>query len=80
MSDHLRPYLASIPPGPINDTGTLARLLADAWGEFSGDNGGIIPAKHLNRMEDVAWNPPPLTFTIERHGSTVRHEVGTAPR
>lgn len=71
MIDKLHRYLAAVPPGPITDTGTLARLLADAWGEFGGDDGGIIPAKHLNRMEDVAWKPPLLTFTTERHGGTV---------
>jgi hypothetical protein len=71
MTERLREFLAAIPLGPITDTDTLARLLADAWDEFSGDDGGIIPAKHLNRMEDVAWNPPLLTFTIERHGGTV---------
>ena len=25
----------------------------------------------LGRMEDVAWHPPLLTFTVERHGGTV---------
>jgi hypothetical protein len=71
MTDHLHDYLNVTPPGPITDTGTLARLLADAWGEFSGDHGGIIPAKHLSRMKDVGWNPPLLPFIIERHGGTV---------
>jgi hypothetical protein len=33
--------------------------------------GSISPAKHLGRMEDVLWNPPLLTFTIERHDGTV---------
>ena len=71
MTDHLHDYLNAISPGPITDADTLARLLSDAWGEFNGDNGGIIPDKHLTRMEEVAWNPPLLTFTIERHGRTV---------
>jgi hypothetical protein len=71
VTDTLRQHLATLPPGPITDTGTLARLLADAWDKFSGDDGGIIPGKHLNRMEGVAWAPPSLSFTIERHGGTV---------
>jgi hypothetical protein len=71
MMDALLNHLATTPPGPITDASTLARLLADAWGELSGDHGGIIPAKHLQRMEDVTWNPPLLTFVIERHGGTV---------
>jgi hypothetical protein len=71
MTDNLQQHLATTPPGPINDTETLARLLADAWGEFHGDDGGIIPAKHFRRIENVTWNPPLLSFTIERHGGTV---------
>lgn len=71
MIDKLQTYLATIPPGPISDARTLTRLLAAAWGEFSGNDGGLIAQKHLSRMEDVAWNPPLLTFTIERHGGTV---------
>lgn len=71
MIDMLHRYLVLLPSGPITDSDKLVRLLADTWGEFSGDNGDIIPGKHLNRMEDVAWNPPLLTFTIERHGDTV---------
>src|SRR4051812_27664880 len=64
MTSNLHDYLNATPPGPITDTGTLARLLADAWAEFSGDDGGMVPHKHLTRMEDVACNPPLLTFTI----------------
>jgi hypothetical protein len=71
MTNHRHDHLKATPPGQITGTGTLARLLADAWGEFGGDDGGIIPAKHPKRMEDVAWNPPLLTFTIKRHGGTV---------
>ena len=64
-------HLATLPPGPIIDTGDLARLLADVWHEFSGDDGGMEGRKLLGRMEHVAWNPPLLTFNIERHGGTV---------
>ena len=71
MTDNLQKHLAPIPPGPIPDTGKLARLLADHWHEFSGDVGGMEGRKLLGRMEDVVWNPPLLTFTIERHGGTV---------
>jgi len=29
------------------------------------------PSKLLGRMESICWNPPVLSFTIERHGGTV---------
>lgn len=63
--------LATVPPGPITDTAELERRLADCWHELAGDHGGMEGRKLLGRMEDVAWNPPLLTFTIERHGATV---------
>lgn len=71
MTDHLHDYLNAISPGPITETGTLDRLLADAWGEFSGDDGGMEGRKLRGRMEEVQWQPPLLTFAIERHGGTV---------
>jgi len=71
MIDKLQQFLATIPPGSITDTTELARLLADAWNQFTGDGGGMEGRKLLGRMEDVAWNPPLLTFIIERHGGTV---------
>jgi hypothetical protein len=71
MTDNLQKHLATIPPCSITDTDTLARLLADSWHEFSGDDGGMKGHKLLGRMEDVVWNTPLLTFTIERHGGTV---------
>ena len=49
----------------------LERLLADCWQEFNGDDGGMTGDKLLGRMEEVVWEPPILSFTIERHGGTV---------
>lgn len=64
--------LDALPPGPIDDTAQLERLLANQWQHFTGSNdGGMDGYKLLNRMENVAWNPPMLTFQIERHGGTV---------
>lgn len=71
MLNQLNDLLAPIQPGPMTDTCRLVRFLADAWDDLSGDDGGIIPQKHLKRMEEVAWNPPVLTFLIERHGAAV---------
>src|SRR5262245_57885057 len=72
MTD-LSSFLATLPQGPITDTSTLARLLADAWHDFAGSNyAGMEGRKLLDRnIEYVAWTPPLLTFTVERHGATV---------
>ena len=66
----LRQWLEGHHSGPIADTASLERLLADSWHEFSGDHGGMEGRKLLGRMEGVEWNPPILSFTIERHGGT----------
>lgn len=71
MTNNLRDFLATISPGPITDTNELSERLADTWNEFTGDDGGLDGRKLLGRMEEVAWRPPLLTFTIERHGGTV---------
>src|SRR5262245_40805290 len=65
-------YLATISPGPISDPAAIERLLADCWHEFGGDDGGMTGQKLLGRMEEVVWEPPILTFKIERHGGTVQ--------
>ena len=45
--------------------------LAQAWDALAGDDGGMVSRKLHGRMEAVVWNPPMLTFQIERHGATV---------
>src|SRR5262245_9543483 len=69
--DRLRAQLATLQPGKIPDTTDLEPLLAACWDEFTGDDGGMEGHKLLGRMEDVTWEPPVLSFTVERHGRTV---------
>ncbi len=67
----LRDHLACAEPGPLADTSKLERLLAGCWDGLAGSDGGGMEAhKLLGRMEQVVWNPPVLTFVIERHGGT----------
>jgi hypothetical protein len=68
--ESLQSHLATVPPGGVADTADLERLLAAAWDGFAGDDGGMRGYKLLGRMEDVEWDPPLLTFTLERHGGT----------
>jgi hypothetical protein len=67
----LRAHLATVQPGDLADTADLECLLAASWDEFTGDDGGMAGYKLLGRIEDVTWQPPKLTFTIQRHGGTV---------
>jgi hypothetical protein len=64
-------YLSSIPQGPIADGGPLESLLASAWHDFRGANAeGMKAYKLRGRMENIFWEPPVLSFMLERHGAT----------
>jgi len=67
--DQLQRYCAALPPGPVADEFQLQRLLADAWDDLVGDDGGMEPYKLLRPLKDVTWTPPVLAFVIGRHGS-----------
>jgi hypothetical protein len=68
----LKTFLATIPPGEIIDSSTLAPVLAASWDFLLGsDEGGMESYKLLKRLEQVRWEPPQIKFVIERHGRTV---------
>jgi hypothetical protein len=69
----VRSLLKNTSPGPIEDQlkHTIMLLLAGCWDELEGVNETGMKAWKLDRAEDVSWNPPVLSFTIERHGATV---------
>jgi len=65
-------YLNSLNAGPISETTKLTNLLEACWDEFSGSaSEGMAGYKLRGRIEEGFWNPPILSFTIERHGATV---------
>jgi hypothetical protein len=69
--ERLREYLADIAPGPISDPADMTHLLAAAWEHLWGSTeGGMDTTKLVGRMENVRWEPPKLSFTIERHPGT----------
>ena len=81
MTDDLMAFLRQLPPGAVPEDRRpgLERHLASAWDSFSGtDYGGMEPYKLHDRMERAKWNPPVLTFSIERHRPTV-HGSSRAP-
>ena len=70
--NQLRGYLRSINAGPIIDSSILESLLAACWDQFAGSNAeNMVGEKLYGRMENASWDPPELSFTIERHGQTV---------
>ena len=70
--DQLKQHLSKLSEGPIADDDDTGILLALAWESLSQDGGGMTGDNILGRTEKMQWNPPFLTFQIERHGGTVR--------
>jgi hypothetical protein len=70
----LRFALSESGPGPIRDeeVGKIVGLLADCWTNLSGSDEQSTSPDKLWRAEDLKWNPPELTFQLERHGGTVQ--------
>lgn len=64
----LKKRLSELRPGEVIEAGRIAALLATCWHEFSGADSERMRAGKLGRMEDLFWQPPVLSFTIERHG------------
>lgn len=70
--DSLKKYLMSLKSEQISETKKLEELLSKCWHQFQGsDNERMHGDKLHGRMEGVNWNPPVLSFIIERHGGTV---------
>ena len=70
---NLLQLLSSLRPGSVTDTDALEGPLAASWHEFAGgDEQGMEGYKLRGRTWDVDWNPPVLTFGIDRHGGTVQ--------
>ena len=67
----LREHLASVPPGKVKDPASLIAVLEGAWGYLDGTGAQATHARKLDRIEDPEWDPPQLTFTLERHGRTL---------
>jgi hypothetical protein len=68
----LQEMLRGLQPGEVSDPAPVATLLAKCWDELPGSEAaGMSGYKLLGRMEDVRWDPPVLSFGIERHGATV---------
>lgn len=74
MMKPLRDLLSTMPPGHMSDDNCLRILaeLSECWESIPGSDVKSTTADKLRRAEEVCWNPPILSFTLERHGGTVR--------
>ena len=54
-----------------NQRVAIIDLLTSAWNSFDGGDATAMADDKLWRAEDMVWNPPVLSFKIERHGGTV---------
>ena len=65
-------YLQSLQPGRVPNTTELEKHLAASWSEFDGSEAeGMAAYKLDDRIEDIEWDAPILSFIIVRHGATV---------
>jgi hypothetical protein len=72
MDTSLKDFLMGQAPGSQLDEAQIEFLLAQVWPSLRGSSaGGMQPHKIRGRTENLCWNPPQLTFAIERHGGTV---------
>ena len=83
--NELKTYLREIQQGPVLEVSVVETLLVKSWDELvSDDTSGFLDdatgmgrsssmraSKLGNRTEGLAWNPPYLTFDLERHGGVV---------
>ena len=67
----LRNYLNSVHPGPLTDVSRVEELLSPCWDDFTGSSTTSMTAHKLDRIEDLRWDPPNLSFIVERHGAIV---------
>src|SRR5262249_2876793 len=65
--------LRNVPHGAIegHTKYKVIHLLANCWDELEGRGGPGRRPGSWDRAEAFWWNPPVLSFTIERHGATV---------
>ena len=70
----LETILVGLNTGLLNDidTSRVEGFLAEHWDQLVKDvDGGMQVFKVVDRTEKMEWQPPVLSFKIERHGRTV---------
>lgn len=70
----LHTLLNSQTPGPVAEKARAAVevLLTAVWSTIAGSANTRMASWKLGRIENLSWEPPNLSFQIERHGGTVQ--------
>jgi hypothetical protein len=68
----LRKHLDTLPTGEVTEPDALIDHLAGCWQDLEGSAAEGMEASKLLRMEGVRWEPPVLSFELERHGAIVQ--------
>ena len=73
MLDSIKAALKPIEPGPVppEKYREIVALLSEAWDHLSGGDDQAMAGYKVPRAEKLHWDPPNLTFRVERHGGTV---------
>ena len=71
--ESLRRILSAAPQGPLVDevSGAVLQALAACWDEIAGASETEMAAYKLDRATGLSWEPPLLSFEIDRHGGIV---------
>lgn len=66
----LRSMLVDRQPGPVDAEleDQIMQILSADWDGISGATAAAMNSGKLDRREDMSWDPPNLSFRIERHG------------
>lgn len=64
-------YLSTLAPGAVEDQAELVRHLRASWDALRGSNQSAMATWKLSRLESPRWEPPLLSFAVERHGAIV---------
>jgi hypothetical protein len=68
----LRQYLDRCGVGPVEEGNETSRFLGEAWEYLEGSDAQKTTHDKLWRAKKLQWNPPILSFDLERHGQTVK--------
>jgi hypothetical protein len=69
--EELRAVMHDVPHGEVStaDSAKVLRHLAVCWENIIGSDDQSTTGHKIYRGEEVKWQPPMLTFVVERHGA-----------
>ena len=67
--NELKSYVRQLPRGPVLKVPVVEYVLVNCGDRLAAsDDTSMEDYKLGDRTEDLSWNPPHLTFNLERHG------------